>query len=240
VEAQSLARQKAAVREEVWRRLEEGRVATPRACRGRIPLFAGSRVAAARAARAEVFRRARVVYASSDPPLQPLREEVLRAGKQLVMMLPGFRGFVVVDGGSVPRWELRRAASLPGAAAYGSRVRVLKDVRVDLVLLPSLAVDRAGGRLGSGDGRHDLEYAVLRELRAVDDGVPVLTVVHDLQLVERVPMGIHDVPADYIATPSALLKAEGGYRKPLGVIWDLIDSETVERMPLLRLLAGLG
>lgn len=236
----SLAKQKAAVREEVWRKLDERRVAHPRPCRGWIPIFAGSRVAAMKVPKKRFFQEAQVVYASADPSLQPLREEVLRAGKQLVMMLPGFRGFVVVDGRSVSNEVLRTAASPRGALAYGTQTRVIERARIDLVALGSVAVDRQGGRLGRGDGHHDLEYAVLRELGAVDNRVAVITLVHDLQLVDRVPMELHDAPVDYIATPSLFIKAEGGYRKPGGVIWDLIDSATAERLPLLKLLAGLG
>jgi len=235
-----VAKLKARLREEVWRELEARKVATPRPCRGKIPIFAGARVAAMKVVKKSFFLDAETVYSTLDVSLQPLREEALRLGKRLVMLVPGFRGFVIVDGSSIPRGALRAAASPRGSLTYGSRVRALEGVEIDLFLAGSLAVDKRGGRLGRGDGQQDLEYAVLRELGAVDDSTPVLTFVHDVQVVAQVPMEIHDVPADYIATPSALLKAEGGYKKPRGVIWDLIDSATVGKYPLLKLLAGLG
>ncbi|MEM2409835.1 MAG: 5-formyltetrahydrofolate cyclo-ligase [Thermofilaceae archaeon] len=236
----SVARLKADLREETWRRLDEHRVVTPRPSRGRIPIFSGSRVAAMKVSRRDFFREAEVVYASADPSLQPLREEVLRAGKLLVMMVPIFRGFAILNGRSVPQRAVQAAATPRGAVTQGNRVRVLDNVSVDLVVFGSVAVDRRGGRLGKGDGQHDLEYAVLRELGAINESTPVVTLVHDLQLVERVPMELHDAPVDYIATPSQLIRAEGGLKRPRGVIWDLIDSATAERLPLLKLLAGLG
>jgi 5-formyltetrahydrofolate cyclo-ligase len=234
------AKLKAQLREEIWRELDARKIATPRPCRGRIPIFAGARVASMKVVKKSFFLDAETVYSTLDAPLQPLREEALQRGKRLVMMVPGFRGFVIVDGSSVPKGALRAAASPRGSLVYGSRVRVLEGVEVDLFLAGSLAVDKRGGRLGRGDGQQDLEYAVLRELGAIDDSTPVLTLVHDVQVVAQVPMEIHDVPADYIATPSELLKAEGGYRKPRGIVWDMIDSAAVEKYPLLKLLAGLG
>lgn len=236
----SVAKLKAELREQVWRKLDEHRVVTPRPCRGRIPIFSGSRVASMRVLKRDFFRGAEAVYASADPSLQPIREEVLRAGKFLVLMVFGFRGFVILNGKDMPQWALRSAATPRGALIHGNRVRVLENISIDLVLFGSVAVDRLGGRLGRGDGQNDLEYAILRELGMIADKTPVVTLIHDLQLVDKVPMEIHDVPVDYIATPSQLIKTEGGYKRPGGVIWDLIDSTAVERMPLLKLLAGLG
>lgn len=231
---------KATLREEVWRKLDEHRVAKPRPCRGRVPLFAGAPTAALKVVKREFFAKARVVHSSVEPSLQPLREEVLRAGKTLVAIAPNFSNFVVVDGSSLPKHKLRWAASLRGLMTIGSRVKVLEGVRVDVVVLSSVAVDRRGGRLGVGDGRQDFEYATLRELGVVGNDTPVVTAVHHLQVVDSVPMELHDAPVDYVSTPTLFLRVEGGYRKPRGIIWDTISTSTLEKMPLLKLLAGLG
>lgn len=235
-----VAKLKAQLREEVWRELDAKRVASPRPCRGKIPIFAGARVAAMKLAKKSFFLDAETVYSTHDLSLQPVREEALRLGKRLIMMVPGFRGFVIIDGSSIPKGSVSAAANPRSSLAYGERARVLEGEEVDLFLAGSVAVDRRGGRLGRGDGQQDLEYAILRELGALDEAVPVVTVVHDLQVVASVPMEIHDAPADYIATPTAVLKAEGAHRKPIGVIWDIVDSAVAERLPLLKLLAGLG
>lgn len=237
---QSPVKLKAALREEVWRNLDARRVATPRPCRGKIPIFAGSRVATMRVLKKSFFIEADTVYSTLDASLQPMREEVLRHRKKLIVMQPGFRGFLVIDGRTLPKEKIREAATPRGLSLYAERVGVLEGVEIDVVSLGSVAVDKQGGRLGRGDGQHDLEYAVLRELGVIKDKTLVLTVVHDLQVVEKVPMELHDVPVDYIATPSALHTIEKGYRKPNGVIWDIVDSAMVDRLPLLKLLAGLG
>ncbi|RLE86786.1 MAG: 5-formyltetrahydrofolate cyclo-ligase [Thermoprotei archaeon] len=237
----SIRELKARLREEVWRKMEEYEIATaPRPCYGKIPAFLGSRVAAMKIARRSFFREAEVVYSTLDLPQRHLREAALEAEKMLVMALPRFKGFVIVNGKDVPRQKAGFAATLRGALAYGRRVKVPEGLRVDVFIMGSVAVDEKGGRLGRGDGSHDLEYAILRELRLVDDETIVVTTVHDVQLIPEVPMYYHDVPVDYIATPKRLIRAEGEYRKPRGIFWDMVDSELMERIPLLKVLAGLA
>jgi 5-formyltetrahydrofolate cyclo-ligase len=57
----------------------------------------------------------------------------------------------------------------------------------DLVLVPALAVDRTGIRLGRGAGHYD------RSLPLVDRDTPVIAVVRDDELVDRLPAEAHDV-----------------------------------------------
>lgn len=64
----------------------------------------------------------------------------------------------------------------------------------DLVLVPALLVDRAGNRLGQGGGSYDRALA-----RATGLTVALL---HDGELVARLPREEHDVPVHAVATPS--------------------------------------
>jgi 5-formyltetrahydrofolate cyclo-ligase len=65
-----------------------------------------------------------------------------------------------------------------------------------LVLVPALAVDRRGWRLGRGGGSYD------RALTRVTPGVPVLALLYDGELRERVPTEAHDRPVTGALTPS--------------------------------------
>ena len=229
------------IRMEVWRKMEEYEIAIyPRPCFGKIPNFVGSVAAARRVARMPFFNRARVIYFNPEAPQKPLREMALRRGKTLVLATPGLRrGFLVLRPDSVNPGNIPYAATLRGAIALGERVPVLEDVRIDLFVVGSVAVAPDGGRLGKGNGFSDLEYAVLRELGVLDSTTPVVTTVHDVQVVERVPMSRHDVPVDYIATPSRLIKAEQSYAKPSGVFWDDLPVEIISSIPILKRLAGI-
>ncbi len=75
-----------------------------------------------------------------------------------------------------------------------------------LVLVPALAVDRRGTRLGQGGGSYD---RVLARLAAADDGPRrplVLAVVHDDEVLDDVlPREPHDQGVDGALTPSGVV-----------------------------------
>ncbi|MEV0427987.1 5-formyltetrahydrofolate cyclo-ligase [Micromonospora sp. NPDC050495] len=73
-----------------------------------------------------------------------------------------------------------------GPAAIGS---------ADLVVLPALAVDRHGRRLGRGGGSYD------RALARVPTATPTVALLHDGELVEAVPAEPHDRPVGAAVTP---------------------------------------
>ncbi|MEV6621290.1 5-formyltetrahydrofolate cyclo-ligase [Amycolatopsis sp. NPDC051106] len=66
----------------------------------------------------------------------------------------------------------------------------------ELVLVPALAVDHRGVRLGRGAGHYD------RSLVFAAAGVPLLAVVRDEELVERLPGEPHDVRMSGALTPA--------------------------------------
>ncbi|MHA7648571.1 5-formyltetrahydrofolate cyclo-ligase [Mycobacterium sp. ML4] len=65
----------------------------------------------------------------------------------------------------------------------------------ELVLVPALAVDRRGARLGRGRGFYDRSLA-LRNPKA-----RLVAVVRDAELVEELPREPHDVPMTHALTP---------------------------------------
>jgi 5-formyltetrahydrofolate cyclo-ligase len=67
--------------------------------------------------------------------------------------------------------------------------------RADVVLVPALAVDQAGRRLGRGGGSFD------RALARVGPLIPVIALLYDDELVGRVPAEPHDVPVRSAARP---------------------------------------
>jgi 5-formyltetrahydrofolate cyclo-ligase len=68
----------------------------------------------------------------------------------------------------------------------------------DVVLTPGLAVDRTGMRLGRGGGSYD------RALGRVPVGTFTCTLLHDGELVERVPAAPHDRRVAAAVTPSGI------------------------------------
>jgi 5-formyltetrahydrofolate cyclo-ligase len=70
--------------------------------------------------------------------------------------------------------------------------------RPDIVLVPLLAVDRGGFRLGYGGGYYDRTLADLGPVTAVG-------VAFDMQRVDVVPRGPYDVPLTHLATESGIM-----------------------------------
>ena len=66
----------------------------------------------------------------------------------------------------------------------------------DVLLVPMLAFDRKGFRLGYGGGFYDRTLEKLRELKKV----VAIGVAYHAQMVGEVPVGIHDAPLDYVMT----------------------------------------
>ncbi|GAA1996282.1 5-formyltetrahydrofolate cyclo-ligase [Nakamurella flavida] len=71
--------------------------------------------------------------------------------------------------------------------------------RVDLVLVPALAVDRSGRRLGRGGGHYDRTLALLA-------GLPVrpmiVAVVFDAEVLDSIPVEETDRVVDAVLTPT--------------------------------------
>ena len=79
----------------------------------------------------------------------------------------------------------------PGGARLGPDAIALADV----VLIPALAVDRRGVRLGRGAGHYDRSLPMARADAAL------IAVVRDEELVERLPDEPHDVRMTATLTP---------------------------------------
>jgi 5-formyltetrahydrofolate cyclo-ligase len=231
---EALAR-KQAVRERVWRRLEEaGAVRFPGAW-GRIPNFTGAEAAAERLASSPAWQQASVVKVNPDAPQLPVRARALAEGKLLYMAVPGLAGsrpFLALDPARVG--PPRQAASIRGAAHRGVAVGLGQMSRVDLVVCGSVAVNRHGARLGKGGGYSDLEFALLIEAGRIDSGTALATTVHGLQVMdEELPETEHDFRVDLVVTATETL-APPPFRRPPGVIWEHLDREKVEAVPVLR------
>ncbi len=226
---------KAAVRERVWRVLEERGVARfPLPVRGRIPNFEGAEKAASRLCSSSEYTGARVVKVNPDSPQRPVRLRALLDGKILIMPTPRIRsGFLLLDPAKVPRRYLNEASTISGAFRFGRPVHPRELPTVDLIVIGSVAVTPSGWRVGKGEGYAELEYGILRTYGKVDDSTPIFTTVHELQLVDELPREPFDVPVDAIFTNERDIRCPPN-PKPAGIYWDLLDEEKLREIPLLQ------
>ncbi len=146
------------------------------------------------------------LYAATgtEPGTAPLRRALRRAGIGVVLPL-------VRAGGLEWAWDtgddLLPGRGPGGGEPAGPTLGPRGLLTADVVLVPALAVDTLGTRLGQGGGYYDSALPLL------DPGVPVLAVVHDDEVldaaVEAVPAEAHDVPVDGALTPLRCLRLPG-------------------------------
>jgi 5-formyltetrahydrofolate cyclo-ligase len=153
------------------------------------------------------FTRASEIVAFSslrgELDMGPFASAVYSAGKPLLM--PRIVGdeleFAPIAAGE----ELVRGrfgVSEPGPHCVARRVQAGA-----IVLVPGVAFDVAGGRMGRGAGYYD---RALADMRRNSNEMTFLGVGFSLQVIDRVPMTRDDVPMDGVLTPEALVWVEGG------------------------------
>ncbi|MDG5766458.1 5-formyltetrahydrofolate cyclo-ligase [Balneolales bacterium ANBcel1] len=152
------------------------------------------------------FREASAVHCffgvveKGEVSTRKLLEGILSEGKTLVMpRMEGEEGrmghYIVQD---LNRLEINSRGIPEPADCPAASVR-----DIDLVLVPGLAADRAGNRIGFGKGYYD-RFLSQQELTASS-----ILLLPEVFLVETVPAEPHDVPVDAIATDTRLIDCHG-------------------------------
>jgi len=195
------------IRMKIWRLMEEEGVATfPKPILHRIPNFIGAEKAAQNLRSLSEYKDAGVVFCNPDSPQRLVREMTLRDDKTIVMATPKLRqGFLLLDPKKIPSNRISQASTIRGAFTHGHPIEPNK-VKVDLFIAGSVAVSPEGGRLGKGTGYSDQEYNILKKRGSLTLQTPVVTTVHDIQIVEKIPREEWDVLIDIIVTPTQIIR----------------------------------
>ncbi|MER6384056.1 5-formyltetrahydrofolate cyclo-ligase [Streptomyces sp. NPDC001250] len=227
--------EKQQVREKVWSLLDASSAVLDATAHGRIPNFKGSETAADRLAELEPWHNARVIKAVPDKAQLPVRARALAEGKTVFMAVPKLadpRPFYLLDPAALSVAP-QEAASSKIAATVAPRVEVADLQPVDMVVVGSVAVNRAGARIGKGAGYSDLEFAFLMEAGLISDRTVVVSTVHSLQVLdEDLPATDHDFGVDLIVTPDEVISCPSPYR-PAGLVWEHLDPEKIASIPVL-------
>ncbi|MBL8906323.1 MAG: 5-formyltetrahydrofolate cyclo-ligase, partial [Rhizobiales bacterium] len=80
------------------------------------------------------------------------------------------------------------------------------EVHPDVLLVPMLAFDRRGYRLGYGGGYYDRTLAALRVLKPIT----AIGIAYSGQEIAEVPHGSWDEPLDWIMTERGAFRTERG------------------------------
>jgi 5-formyltetrahydrofolate cyclo-ligase len=231
-------RAKDEVRREIWKAMDREGVSRFPGAEGRIPNFAGARLAAEKLTGHRSWKQARAIKANPDSPQTHVRRLALEEGKTVIMAVPRLRDphpFRVLEPKRLSKAAKKEAATIKGALKHG-RVVALDDLpEIDFVLCGSVAVNLSGARIGKGGGYSDLEYGVLIDAGKIDDHTTVATTVHPIQIVRRhLMVTAHDLPVDVIATPRAVIEVDRQFERPRGILWDHLQPPQIHEIPILE------
>jgi 5-formyltetrahydrofolate cyclo-ligase len=226
------------IRREVWKAMDREGVSRFPGAEGRIPNFAGAKLAAEKLAAHRLWKRARVIKVNPDSPQTHARRIAMEEGKTIVIAVPRLRDvhpFRLLDPRKLNQKQKREAATIKGALRYGKVVADDELPPIDFVLTGSVAVNLSGARVGKGGGYSDLEYGLLIEAGKIDDHTTVATTVHPIQILrEHLPVTDHDLPVDLVATPRAVIEVERQYPRPRGILWNHLQPPQIREIPILE------
>jgi len=194
--------EKQKLREKIWKILEEKKIARfPLPCFGKIPNFKGAERAAKNLTALSEWKRAKIVFSNPDSAQRSVRELALKEGKILIMATPRLKkGYLKIDPKNAKGKE-KEASTIKGAFKYGEILKEL--IKPDLIVTGCVAVDKEGWRLGKGGGYGDKEIKTFLEKFGK---IPVITTVHELQIVDKIPHDENDTKVDWIVTPNKIIK----------------------------------
>ncbi len=151
----------------------------------------------------EVQGAERVLFYASLPEevdTWPLLQAWLRGGR--VPLLPGLDG----RGGPMRAAPVRDLAADLRQGAFGilepdpDRTGAVEWSAIQVAVLPGLAFDLRGYRLGRGAGHYD------RSLAALSPGALRIGLAFECQVVERLPVEPHDIPVDRVVTEDRIIR----------------------------------
>jgi 5-formyltetrahydrofolate cyclo-ligase len=245
------------VRQTVWPKLREVAIPDSRFhldFDSFIADFQGSSIATERLTSHPCFTQANTVFITPDNCLQYLRYAALAAGKLVLVTTYAIRrGFVILDPRVIQSEEDRRLASyLDGmedpssGAAHISLTQMLHlNLKIDLMVTGTGAINLRGIRFGKGHGFFDLEWGMLSSVGMVNSSTPCVAVVHDCQVIDAVLQPeLFDTVCDLIVTPTRVIEVdmskESLVPKPsCRILWDRLQPNMLENIPCLRELEQL-
>ncbi|MGF7046328.1 5-formyltetrahydrofolate cyclo-ligase [Paenibacillus sp. DS2015] len=78
----------------------------------------------------------------------------------------------------------------------------------EAIILPGLAYDREGGRLGYGSGYYDRLYERLRQVNGSRPSPLLIGLGFEMQVLSKVPMDGHDVALDVLITEKGIVNCK--------------------------------
>lgn len=162
----------------------------------------------------EAFRRAhRVLFyvaQGGEVETRPLIERWVAKGRKIILPRVKGDGMVLVEVERLEDLGPGYRGILEPKPDTGRRV---SSEEVEVALVPGLAFDLEGNRLGRGGGHYD------RVLAGIGPGALKIGLAFDFQIVERLPAEAQDIPVEIVVTETRVISVgrttEGPMAGPL-------------------------
>ena len=165
-----------------------------------------------------VFRNARKIamYLANDGEIDPVRVMAWcwRNGIQcyVPVVIPGGRNTLVFAEATEHTTFVENRFGIQEPVVRGHNL--IDPQQLDLVLLPLVAFDTNGNRVGMGGGFYDATFGSVRETGG--DRPRLIGIAHDIQRVGRIDAEPWDIPLSAVVTDAAVYPRIPGSRGPSG------------------------
>jgi len=218
------------------------------------PDFRGSAAAVNRVVKQSCYKDARTVLITCDNSLEGLRYQALKDGKKVIAGTYRLRrGFVLLDPSRIDGEDLRLAACLDGMEKPGiGRAVSLMQLRdegmhIDMCITGGLVFNQDGVVLHEGQALFEVQWALLQDIKILENTAPVIAVVHSCQVVDEVSMGLEktspnkpgEVQCDLVITPDTVFEIEAAVKSASGIDFDIVDAEALNNIQPLQELKGI-
>lgn len=147
----------------------------------------------------DIVRKAQVCMAflsmSDEPQMDDIIQYLLETGKTVCVPRPGAE-FGMMDAAVIDSLNNVKKGRL-GIRTPDTGCPAIDPQLIDLILVPGVAFDRAGTRLGMGAGYYD------RYLRG-SSGAILAGVAWSFQIVQVLPQERHDIPVQWLVTEDGI------------------------------------
>lgn len=226
------------IRKEVWNRLyDEDLLEIPTLPYKIVPFFKGMDAAVEKLLELDVVKNTDKILLSMEKTLRTLRYRILQMKD--TMYATTYRSHLStvcrVDAPeNANKFAYKQCANLVIKNRNNSIME--GEVQFDILVVSSVAVTKTGKRICKDDLLGELEFCILSYLGYVTPETVIVTLVHDLQVVDDLPSeGVeqHSLPVDYIVTPTQVIKCDKGV-KTSEIAWSSLLPSQLEGFAVLQ------
>ena len=143
----------------------------------------------------EIFRASKIIMAYASTPEEIQLDEFFAAcfAEEKILAIPFIVGKGEMCAVQVPNFDALEIGAFNIRTVKPASRKFIAPEKIDCVIVPGVAFDKSGGRLGLGGGFYDKFLP-----RAVN--AKKIALAYDFQLVESLPLESHDAKVDVVFT----------------------------------------